>query len=101
MRERTPDWENKWPGFPKNCCGLAVEALLPTLEQQFPSHGFRRVHGYYRMAISQDGHRWRGHTWIEAGDGTIIDPTLGQFIGGTAARIVRPTSSLYQNYRKD
>ncbi len=40
------------------------------------------------------------HHWLEADDGTIVDPTAGQHLGGSPIHFILPESSDHRNYKK-
>lgn len=78
-----------WPGFPYGCCVEASMILHAALDSTYVNAQVRTRSGKY------DG---RLHQWIEASDGTIIDPTLGQFVGGPALHIIAPDDVRYGKF---
>lgn len=62
----TPDWDN-W-------CGHACERVSDYLREQGIEH---QIVDSPDETLSQWGH----HTWIEFPDGTLLDPTITQFMG--------------------
>lgn len=86
-----------YPHFPDSCCTGACLLLLekvPTL---------RLAEGTYDDGfIEHDGTLSGpcGHTWLVCNDGTIIDPTLGQFDEGEPFRIVTQDMPQYAFYEE-
>ena len=79
--------------WPKNSCGDTSFTLLQALRKQIGNPGFRWniIGGYF----NDKNHSDEQHKWIQIADGTIIDPTAGQFLGGQALRIFPPSDPRY------
>jgi len=72
-----PDWDAVFDGADHNWCGEASREVAAHLTQA----------GIQARVVS-GGFRGNGHTWVELSDGTIIDPTIEQYIDRTDERHV-------------
>lgn len=84
--------------WPYESCFDTCITIEADLVKAFPAYRFRCRDGYFYDPSWEDyGH---GHFWIQGKDGTIVDPTVGQFIGGIPLRIFEPdhpACELYQD----
>lgn len=70
-----------FPRWPSGACVESTMALVAVLSET----GIVPVWG--RVAFLGD---WEPHAWAELPDGTILDMTAGQFLGGAPWRIFPP-----------
>lgn len=97
-----------WPfGY---CVETCVD-LVEVLGEEEPAAGAVYVWGRFRVdqrarrfaiwRLSEAGvwEPWGGHAWVELVDGTIIDPTAGQFTGGPPLAIVPPDGDAQARYQ--
>lgn len=85
--------------WPKDSCGDTCSYFVDMLCKSLGNHGFRWkiVRGW--INYNKDQYE-AGHVWIESADGTIVDPTAGQFFGGHALRIFPGGDSRYSHKRR-
>jgi hypothetical protein len=75
-------------GWPTNCCRVACDALLA--DRRF----LRAAPGVeLRWGTAQ------GHYWLQLPDGTILDPTAGQFYENPDAQVFPPGEPFYATGR--
>lgn len=85
-------------GWPANGCADTCSTIIDDLRDELGTHGLRwkLVSGSF---YDEDQDESSGHVWIEIADGTIIDPTAGQFIGGPALHILPEGDARYVRKR--
>lgn len=75
--------------WPVGMCDSTCEILLAPEEEGGFDWG-----GRYGLRWRSGGFRGEGsnagHAWLAAEDGTIVDPTVGQFVPGPALRVILP-----------
>jgi len=78
--------------FPYGYCADTCSIIFPDFRRLLKPWKPRIISGYFYCPNPMQDYNWgeHGHSWIEANDGTIIDPTAGQFFGGLYYRIFSP-----------
>jgi hypothetical protein len=88
-----PGLKKAVPSYPDGCCTWASNIVVRVL--------LGAQIGAVSLSVRPGRYDGRPHTWILASDGTIIDPTLGQFVGGDALHIVTRDDDRYSKYVED
>jgi hypothetical protein len=91
------DWLRKeLEGWPHHSCFDTCATIEEDIRKAFPSYDFRTREGYFYDPERQE--YCHGHMWLQAHDGTIIDPTAGQFLGGHPLRVFEPDDPATELY---
>lgn len=89
--------ESECFGWPNESCWDTVATIEREIREAFPKARFRETTGYFYEPLN---HEWsEAHTWIQGKDGTIIDPTAGQFLNGPPLRVFGPDDPGLDLYR--
>jgi hypothetical protein len=75
--DHEPDWDEVFETGQHNWCGLASQEVVDYLTSE----------GIAAEVVS-GGFRGCAHTWVQLLDGTIVDPTIAQYIDRTDEHIV-------------
>lgn len=91
--------------WPRGCCVEASVSLRDELQEKLPAVGAEYVWGSFvffdlpRPWYVHDPGAAAGHAWVELRvDGTILDITAGQFLGGPALWMLAPGSPFRRHY---
>ena len=94
MTARLPGLIELMPHFPVRCCLDTCRHILDDLKVLWGE--VREVQGYFWDPDA--GSHSKPHAWLER-DGVIVDPTVGQFVGGRAWLVIEPGQPMYDWYK--
>lgn len=93
MRQRLPDLIERMPSFPARCCLDTCRHIWGDLRELWGE--VQEVQGYLwnpgREAYEKP------HVWLELGE-LILDPTVGQFVGGPPWQVIEPGNPIRSWY---
>ena len=85
------------PAYPKDCCADTCWEVLEELNKELPETLWNLVRGWF--VVNPRTGDTQGHSWlVERRTGSIVDPTAGQFLPGTAIRIFTPSDKEFARY---
>lgn len=82
------------PDFPERSCLDTCRLLFGDLQATHEER-LEEVQGWFWDSEAETYSK--EHAWLRCGD-AIIDPTIGQFLGGPAWQVVTPESPVYGWY---
>jgi hypothetical protein len=101
LSRHEPRLRSIYSGWPSKSCFDTCSSILRDLQGALPLIELCKGYFYDSREDAQGGRIGATrHCWLGLQDGTIIDPTAGQFLGGAPLRVFGPDADEQELYRR-